>query len=212
MDYLIVSGKYEKGNEEQKLGFIQLWGDEDIQGIFDLYFHWFNLIHELGHALLRFQGIEMNSVEEEVFVNCFAVQYWKSVDKTGRIDEINKISSKVVSRLSSVLPADVDFYSFYNALWETEDMFKTMVYGPFQMLCTQKAFGSTKSLETLLGEIGYQGLNFEALRLQEVDLAITEPTQIIEGCLENLKSIGCKTPVIGFEYSDNPEHQYCQWL
>ena len=73
MDYLIVSGKYEKGTEEQQLGSIHLWGDEDIQGIFDLYFQWYNLIHELGHALLRFQGIEMNPVEEEVFVNCFAV-------------------------------------------------------------------------------------------------------------------------------------------
>ena len=73
MDYLIVSGKYEKGTEEQQLGSIQLWGDEDIQGTFDLYFQWYNLIHELGHALLRFQGIEMNPVEEEVFVSCFAV-------------------------------------------------------------------------------------------------------------------------------------------
>ncbi|MDF2588114.1 MAG: hypothetical protein K0S41_1955 [Anaerocolumna sp.] len=48
MEYKIISGRYETGTEEQQKGYNQLFGDERIQEKFDLYFHWFNIVHEIG--------------------------------------------------------------------------------------------------------------------------------------------------------------------
>lgn len=59
------------------MGFNQLFGDENIQEKFNLYFHWFNIVHEIGHSLLDIQKLERDKVEEVLCVNYFAVSYWR---------------------------------------------------------------------------------------------------------------------------------------
>ena len=85
MEHRIISGRYELGTEEQKAGYRQLFGEEDIQHKFDLYFHWYNIVHELGHCLLEDWGIEMPNVQEEMYVNEFAVAYWTQADEGERM-------------------------------------------------------------------------------------------------------------------------------
>lgn len=50
-DYTIISGRFETGTPEQKNAFMQLFGKEETRNFFDLYFHWYNLVHEIGHCL-----------------------------------------------------------------------------------------------------------------------------------------------------------------
>ena len=58
MKYVIMSGKFESGNEEQQQGYKMLFGAENIQYFFDLYFHWYNLVHEMGHCIVEKQGAD----------------------------------------------------------------------------------------------------------------------------------------------------------
>ena len=85
MLYKIISGRYETGTREQQQAFAQLFGNENIQSRFDLYFHWYSVIHELGHCLVDFCEISMDPVQEELYVNSFAVAYWKTADANGNL-------------------------------------------------------------------------------------------------------------------------------
>lgn len=210
MEYCIVSGKYETGTKEQQLGFNQLFGENNIQAKFDIYFHWYNIIHELGHCLIDFKGIQMNPIEEEVFVNCFAVQYWKNVDNNSTLQEVKQLNKKILSNLSSLIPIEEDFYTFFNNIWGTEEMTSTMMYGYFQMLCVQQAFRSTKSLIELLEQIGYSKVNIALMELYQAEINANNCENILRTCLDNLKKMGCEVPNIKLELVDNPEIQCCQ--
>ena len=87
MTYKIISGQYELGTEEQQAGYKMLFGEDNIQYKFDLYFHWYNIVHELGHCVLDVQNISMSNVQEEMFANEFAVAYWKYIGEEARIKE-----------------------------------------------------------------------------------------------------------------------------
>ncbi len=67
MIYRIISERYETGTQKQRQGFDQLFGNKNIQFRFDLYFHWYNVIHELFHCLVSSRKISMNPVQEELF-------------------------------------------------------------------------------------------------------------------------------------------------
>lgn len=64
--YTIVSGCFEKGTPEQQAAFVHLFGTENTQYKFDLYFHWYNIIHELGHCLLAQNDVKHSPVREEL--------------------------------------------------------------------------------------------------------------------------------------------------
>lgn len=86
MQYKIISGKYETGTMEQKQSYCQLFGEDDIEFKFDLYFHWYNLIHELGHCMVDINHVTMNKVDEELYVNKFAVAYWRAADGSNNLN------------------------------------------------------------------------------------------------------------------------------
>lgn len=46
----ITTGQYVTAPLEQQLMIRHLLG-EDVENHFDIYFHWYNMIHELGHAI-----------------------------------------------------------------------------------------------------------------------------------------------------------------
>src|SRR5690606_30690673 len=68
-----------------------LFGEDNIQYKFDLYFHWYNIVHELGHCVVDAQKINMSKVQEEMFVNEFAVAYWKYIGAESQIKELAEI-------------------------------------------------------------------------------------------------------------------------
>ena len=91
MTYKIISGQYELDTEDQQAGYKMLFGEDNIQYKFDLYFHWYNIVHELGHCVVDAQKINMSKVKEEMFVNEFAVAYWKYIGAESQIKELAEI-------------------------------------------------------------------------------------------------------------------------
>ena len=152
----------------------------------------------------------MNPIEEEVFVNSFAVQYWKNVDSATNLQEVEELNKQILSKLPQILPIDEDFYTFFNSILGTEKMNNTMMYGYFQMLCVQQAFGSTKSLSELLQQIGYQEVDFSLMYSYHSKINAENSQEVLTCCLDNLKKMGCEIPIVELKLVDNPEVQCSQ--
>lgn len=131
--YKIISGQYELGSEEQQSGFKMLLGEDNIQYRFDLYFHWYNMVHELGHCLLDSLQIKMSEVQKEMFVNEFAVAYWKYVGAEAQINELEEMLYSINSNIDSPVPNGISFVEYYESIWRTEVLDSVMLYGYFQL-------------------------------------------------------------------------------
>ena len=131
MSYKIISGQYELGTEQQQEGYRMLFGEENIQYKFDLYFHWYNIIHELGHCIVDVQKINMTNVQEEMFVNEFAVAYWKHMGENDKLEQLGNILKEIISNMPSPVPNNISFVEYYESIWGTELLNDVMLYGYF---------------------------------------------------------------------------------
>ena len=116
MGYKIVSGRYELGTQEQQEGYQQLFGEDNIQYKFDLYFHWYNLAHEFGHCLLDHKGICLGGVKEEMFVNQLSVGYWLWHQDQERLAELKKMLEEVLQQMPDVVPEAMEFEQYFEQI------------------------------------------------------------------------------------------------
>ena len=154
MKYVILSGRYETGNEEQQQGYKALFGEEDINRFFDLYFHWYNVIHEMGHCLVEKQGAVMSRVEEEMYVNSFAVAYYRFTGDTSRLRSLQERLTMILARFPAPMPDGESFTEFYERIWNTEQINNVMIYGYFQLRSVLEALENDAELKDVLKKIG----------------------------------------------------------
>lgn len=84
----ILTGYYQSASAKQKEMIQQVFG-ENTEYKYELYFHWYNLIHELGHALMQFNApFRPHPAEEEQLVNHFAIAYWTRFGESAKMDEL----------------------------------------------------------------------------------------------------------------------------
>ena len=80
----IVTGQYQMAPTEQKKMIQKLFG-EDAEYNYEIYFHWYNVLHELGHAIMMFNASSRpNPAEEEQLVNdipCCSLIRWFRVSQ-----------------------------------------------------------------------------------------------------------------------------------
>ena len=68
----IITGQFSQAPEDQQQMIRELLGD-DAEYRYELYFHWYNVLHELGHAVMMFNSPSRpHPAEEEQLVNNFA--------------------------------------------------------------------------------------------------------------------------------------------
>lgn len=210
MGYKIISGRYETGTKDQQVGYENLFGKENIQEKFDLYFHWYNIVHEIGHSIIDLQKINMDEVDEELFVNSFAVAYWRCVDKAGNLKKVQCMLEGILKCMSSPIPKGVTFNDFFKSIWGTEEMNTVMMYGYFQLSCVVEAFKSNKSLQDLLTELGYKNIDMALIKTYNGDINSENAKKVVNECIKNLNNIGAKITDVDIELVDNPEIQCCK--
>lgn len=209
MIYKIISGRYETGTHEQQQGFAQLFGNENIQFRFDLYFHWYNVIHELGHCLVSSRKISMNPVQEELYVNSFAVTYWKMADANENLQKLRDMITEVLNQIPSPVPPDTDFITFFQSIWNSEAMQTVAMYGYFQLACVLEAMKSEKDFWEVLGEIGNSAVTTSPIQKYTGEISSECAQDIIRLCIENLSNAGVVFDNFQIELDlvDNPEVQ-----
>ena len=211
MKYKIISGRYETGTEEEQTGYRQLFGEDNIQYKFDLYFHWYNLVHEMGHCLVEKYGKQMSKVQEEMFVNELAVSYYRYIGESERLRELEGYLQAVIDMVPSPVPEGQTFTSFFESIWGTEALNNVMMYGFFQLNSVLEAMHKEKKFEDIAKELG---VTLQASKPEKCTASITSSNAaaFLESAAVNMRSFGFDVPEITLELNDNPMIQCAQTI
>ncbi|WP_181951266.1 hypothetical protein [Paenibacillus aquistagni] len=101
----ITTGQYVTAPLEQQLMIRHLLG-ENVECHFEIYFHWYNMIHELGHAIFEYNCPNRpHPADEEQLVNHFAIEE----EVTEYVSELERIIKPLNPLLIYVDQQDVRF-------------------------------------------------------------------------------------------------------
>lgn len=207
MAHKIISGRYEWGSEEQREVFRQLFGAENTQYKFDLYFHWYNIVHELGHCVVEDRGISMSNVEEEMFVNQFAAAYWNHVGQGDRLGELQDLLEEALAEIPSPVPAGVGFAEYFESIWGGELLGDGMLYGYFQFGSVLQAARANRDLKSILKEIHIEMNQDAAMAAYGGPVEAESAYGVLENALENLVRLGVGPMDVRLELAADPTVQ-----
>lgn len=204
----ILTGLWSKASEDTKQPFISLFNDEHNAGEFHkIYFQWYNIIHEFGHLLRDYHGIQVDwskeGATEEQAVNDFAMAYWKKFGETSKVEFIMDKIEYILNKISSPVPKDEDILNYYNKHFQ--ELQSVELYAFLQFTCVKKAFDSSETLSEVLDRFGIINTNIHKREL--VYLNQCEPQCIVDDCGKILNEMGVMTPDVRVELLDNPQIQ-----
>jgi len=204
-DYKIITGQLEKGTQAQKESFIQLFGEEDTQAKFDLYFHWYNIAHEYGHCLLAYHGKGMGKVQEELLVNRFAVSYWKAAGLTDELDELKVLLENILKSFPNPVPEGRSLVEWYTEIWGSDLLMSVPVYGYLQFKGVLLAMEGNESLTEWLDSVGirYAGKSLES-KSAVYPINSESAALYLMDLQNNLKRLGVSIPSAGVQLIDDP--------
>lgn len=111
----IITGQYSTAGDIGQQMIQALFG-KDAQYRYELYFHWYNLIHELGHAIMMFNNpARPHPAEEEQLVNDFAVAYWRQYGETAKLRQLEELVTQTLTKFPAL--TDGDYLEFTKAHW-----------------------------------------------------------------------------------------------
>lgn len=209
MKYKIISGKYETGNEEQQMGYKMLLGEDNIQYKFDLYFHWYNLVHEMGHCLVEKYGLKLSKVQEEMYVNELAVAYYRYIEETDRLGDLKTMLTTVIEHMPSPVPDGESFTSFFESIWGTEELMNVMTYGYFQLNSVLEAMKAGRDFSDVISDLGVTIRSADVKECNE-DIVSSNAEKFLAVAIDNLNAFGLEVPEISLELVDNPMIQCAQ--
>lgn len=210
MVYKIISGQYELGTEEQQAGYKMLFGEDNIQYKFDLYFHWYNIVHELGHCVVDVQNISMSKVQEEMFANEFAVAYWKYIGEEKRIKELENILKGIISNIDSPVPSDISFVEYYESIWGTELLNNVMLYGYFQLNSVLEAINENKDFKAVLESIDIELNCNKSMTGYDGIICAENSYKVLNSAVANINELDINKIQVSIEIVDNPMIQCAQ--
>ncbi len=208
--YKIISGQYELGTEDQQSEFKMLLGEDNIQYKFDLYFHWYNIVHELGHCLVDSQQINMSDVKEEMFVNEFAVAYWKYIGAEVQINELEDMLNRIHANIESPVPYDIGLVEYYESIWKTEVIDNVMVYGYFQLISVLEALKVKKDFKTVLNSIGIDLNSNIIMSKYEGAICAANAYKVLDNAVANINELDINPIQVILELVENPTIQCAQ--
>ena len=209
MSFVIQSGRFETGTEEQQTAFRQLFGP-DVQRRFDLYFHRYNLIHELGHCFVSQSDLHLSDVQEEMFVNEFAVAYYLYAGETRRLAELKSMVSEILDQIPSPVPEGESFTGFYERIWHSDAIMQVLVYGYFQFRSVLEALEKQRSFEDVAAELGFK-LRPSDIVACDAEVSSENAETYLLTAKENMKACGMDVPQVRLQLMDDPTVQCVRW-
>jgi hypothetical protein len=202
----ILTGLWSKASEDSKQPFIKLFNDEHRAGEFHkIYFQWYNIIHEFGHLLRDYHGIQVDWLKEgateEQAVNDFAMAYWKMFGEKSKLEFIMDEIEYMLNKIPSPVPKDEDLLNYYNKHFQ--ELQSVELYAFLQCTCVKRAFDSSETLNEVLDRFGI--INRNILGRELVYSSQYEPECIADDCSKILNEMGVMTPNVEVVLLDNPQ-------
>lgn len=233
--FLITTARYGAGTEIDNQNVITALGTENTEENFNLYFQWYNVVHELGHGMITFNGernlttIEDNinnefdivkfldehgenttwNVYEEQLVNDFALAYWMYMGEDEKIQQLETLVNHAVEHIQSDVKDGQNYIDFAMENWNKSSFDTFNNYGWFQYSCVQNSLKNRKTLDVVLKEMG--ATDFDLSKFDKKQYGeINEETskQIVQDAVENFRQAGLKFPKTYQTFSDNPNTNY----
>ena len=149
----IVTGHYQKAPPEQKQMIRELFG-ENAEYNYELYFHWYNVLHELGHAIMMFNASSRpHPAEEEQLVNNFAYAYWRYYGEQKKLNELCSIVDETILKFTAPTHNNESYMDYAKNMWGTEELSTFNNYGWFQFSSVQAAITEAPNLEQALNRM-----------------------------------------------------------
>lgn len=208
--YLVTTARYGQGSEEDNNNVKIALGEENTEDRFRIYFQWYNVLHELGHGVLRYNSDKkISSVEEEQLVNDFAVAYWLYYGEEDKIEMLTDIVEYASEHIDSDAEEGVSYMEFAEENWG-ESSFNTFNnYGWFQFNSVKESLNNKKPLDEVLKEMGVENVNLPEPKLLEYGTINEEvSTKIINDAVKNFNEWGIEFPKTYQFFNDDPNANY----
>ena len=188
----IITGRYPKMDEESQEFLEYLFG-ANAEYRYELYFHWYNLIHELGHAIMACNNPERpHPAEEEQLVNDFAVAYWRQYGESAKLRQLEELVTQTLTKVPAL--TDGEYLEFTKVHWG-EDVFKTFEgYGWFQFSSVQKSLSRKRTLEEALGRLCPGMLVHQDKRILSYEICEELAESVVSDAIGILRKWGVHLP------------------
>ena len=190
----IVTGQYQNAPLDQQKMIQELFG-KNAEHSYEIYFHWYNVIHELGHAIMMFNSSSRpHPAEEEQMVNDFAYAYWKYYGEQEKLKELDYIIEETIQKFT--IPADnsVSYLDYAKDKWGTEELFTFNNNGWVQFSSVKAAITGGTSLEQALSRMCSGKISPQIPKVMEYKICTQMPVQIIADAVKELRGWGVSLP------------------
>ena len=203
----IVTGSYGEGTAEQNSIVDKILGGEAAKSRFELYFHWYNILHELGHSIMFYYAKNRpHMVDEEQLVNDFAVSYWLHYGEAEKLAAIEEIIEYALAHIKRPAAASIGYLDYARIHWNDQDFFNFNNYGWFQFSCVESSLLRKRLLKDVLVEMGVQNITEQPYRCLSYSISNADmPRKILKDAVLNLRDWGVLLPeaVITFDQDPN---------
>lgn len=208
--YLVTTARYNHGTKEDQKSVEKALGKENTEERFEIYFQWYNVIHELGHGVKKYNSdIKISSAEEEQLVNDFAVAYWLHYGEKEKLEELEDIVNYAVDHIKSDAKEGQSYMEFAEENWNKASFNTFNNYGWFQFSCVKESLKNKKSLEEVLKKFEIKGLKIpqpEILKYNDITENVS--TQIINDAVDNFNEWGLYFPKTYQSFNNDPNANY----
>lgn len=205
MTYIIITGQFEKGTQEQQAAFIQLFGPEYVQYKFDFYFHWYNIAHEYGHCLCNHYQSDIINLKQEFLVNRFAVSLWRYAGYERELDCLQKMLNEVLRSMKNPVPVGMSMEDYYEQIWGSDQIMDVAVYGYLQFKSVLMALEYRPELTDVLREMGiHEEINSVTCPHKKYPVAAETAKEVLNDLRHFLDALGIEQPEADVELIDDP--------
>ena len=190
----IVTGDYRKAPVEQKKMIRDLF-EENAEHNYEIYFHWYNVLHELGHAIMMFNAPSRpHPADEEQLVNNFAYAYWKHYGEQKMLKELCSIVSETIHKFSVPANNNESHIDYAKSKWGTEELYSFNNYGWFQFSSVQAAIKEAPNLEQALNRMCFAQVSPRKVETLEYEICEQMASQVVADAVSLMKDWGVLLP------------------
>lgn len=174
-----------------------------------MYFWWFNVLHEVGHALIEYNGkIKISRPEEEQLVNDFAYAYWAYYGEEEKLLQVEEIIDYAVAHIQNDEKSDMNYMEYAKKNWNKSSFWKFNNYGYFQFNAGKETFKNKKTLDTVLKEMGITNYTLNNIKLSYDTIDEANCEKILNDAVDNIHKMGLKFPEVRHMYTKDPYYSY----
>lgn len=204
--YMLITGRYETGSPEIKAQIAGILGTERTAETYRLYFYWYNVLHELGHAILHFNAHPpYTDFEEEPLVNAFAVAFWSLYGEKEKMDALRDLVNAALSRCVSPAPSGMGYREYARRYWGTPAFFTFNNYAWVQFHSVAETLRRPKPLGEVLSLLSDRPITEQLGYTLAYDLGEKElPLRIVREVVPILREWGISLPDLPHRMVDDP--------